>query len=106
MQTTRTVGLDRRLIAAWEPWRPVNAVHGLARIVLDLAALASGRDCLADIAPLQQLLPRRTQSTSRRSTAGPSRSSVRVARSQACNAIDWSCSRPPAARAGNAEQRR
>lgn len=50
-ETVRAVGLDRVLSAALAPWRPPNAVHDPAKVVLDLAVtLALGGDCLADIA--------------------------------------------------------
>ena len=53
-ETVRTVGLDRALSAALGPWRPRNAVHDPAKIVLDLAVtLAVGGDCLADVAVLR-----------------------------------------------------
>jgi hypothetical protein len=53
-ETVRAVGLDRALSAALGPWRPRNAVHDPAKILLDLAvALAVGGDCLAYIAVLR-----------------------------------------------------
>jgi len=53
-ETVRTVGLDRALSAAIGPWRPPNAVHNPAEVLLDLAVtLAEGGDCLADIAVLR-----------------------------------------------------
>jgi len=53
-ETARTVGLDHALSIALAPWRPANAVHDPAKVVLDLAVtLAVGGDCLADIAVLR-----------------------------------------------------
>jgi Transposase DDE domain group 1 len=53
-ETVRTVGLDRALSAALGSWRPPNAVHDPAKVLLDLAVtLAVGGDCLADIAVLR-----------------------------------------------------
>jgi hypothetical protein len=53
-ETVRAVGLDRELASALAPWRPRNAVHDPAKIVLDLAVtLAVGGDCLADVAVLR-----------------------------------------------------
>jgi hypothetical protein len=53
-ETMRTVGLDHALSAALTRWRPPNAVHDPAKVVLDLAVtLAAGGDCLADIAVLR-----------------------------------------------------
>jgi hypothetical protein len=53
-ETARTVGLDHALSAALAPWRPANAVHDPAKVLLDLAVtLAVGGDCLADIAVLR-----------------------------------------------------
>jgi hypothetical protein len=50
-ETVRAVGLDRALAAALARWRPRNAVHDPAKILLDLAVtLAVGGDCLADVA--------------------------------------------------------
>ena len=34
-ETVRTVGLDQALSAALAPWRPLNAVHDPAKVVLD-----------------------------------------------------------------------
>jgi Transposase DDE domain group 1 len=53
-ETVRAVGLDRALSGALAPWRPANAVHDPAKVLLDLAVtLAVGGDCLADIAVLR-----------------------------------------------------
>ncbi|GAA5141659.1 IS1380 family transposase [Pseudonocardia adelaidensis] len=53
-ETVRVVGLDRALSAALGPYRPRNAVHDPAKIVLDLAVmLGLGGDCLADVALLR-----------------------------------------------------
>ena len=53
-ETARTVGLDQALSEALAPWRPPNAVHDPAKVMLDLAlTLAVGGDCLADIAVLR-----------------------------------------------------
>jgi hypothetical protein len=53
-ETARTVGLDHALSVALAPWRPSNAVHDPAKVLLDLAVtLAVGGDCLADIAVLR-----------------------------------------------------
>ena len=47
-------GLDRALSAALEPWRKRLAVHGPAKVLLDLAVtLGLGGDCLADIGILR-----------------------------------------------------
>jgi Transposase DDE domain group 1 len=53
-ETIRTVGLDQALADALAPWRPPNAVHHPAKVLLDLAVtLGIGGDCLADIAVLR-----------------------------------------------------
>jgi hypothetical protein len=53
-QTLRATGLDRGLVTALEPWRPLRAVHAPGKIVTDLAlAVALGGDCLADVAMLR-----------------------------------------------------
>jgi hypothetical protein len=53
-ETIRAVGLDRALAVTLAPWRPANAVHDPAKILLDLAVtLAVGGDCLADVALLR-----------------------------------------------------
>lgn len=53
-ETIRTVGLDQALAETLAPWRPPNAVHHPAKVLLDLAiTLAVGGDCLADIAELR-----------------------------------------------------
>jgi len=53
-ETVRTVGLDAQLAATLASWRLPMAIHGPAKVVLDLAVtLALGGDCLADIALLR-----------------------------------------------------
>jgi hypothetical protein len=53
-ETIGKVGLDRALSRALEPWLPRFAVHGPAKILLDLAlGLAVGGDCLPDVALLR-----------------------------------------------------
>jgi hypothetical protein len=53
-QTLRATGLDRGLVTALEPWRPLRAVHAPGKIIGDLAlAVALGGDCLADVAMLR-----------------------------------------------------
>jgi hypothetical protein len=53
-ETAGAVGLDKQLSTALARWRPSNARHDPAKIVLDLAVtLALGGDCLADIALLR-----------------------------------------------------
>jgi hypothetical protein len=53
-ETIRTSGLGSGLSAALSGWHKPTAVHDPAKIVLDLAVtLASGGDCLADLAVLR-----------------------------------------------------
>lgn len=53
-ETVAATGLGRELSAALAPWRKPSAVHGPAKVVLDLAVmLALGGDCLADVALLR-----------------------------------------------------
>jgi Transposase DDE domain group 1 len=53
-ETMRVAGLGRGLSQALDRWRAPRAVHDPGKIVADLAAaLALGRDCLADIAMLR-----------------------------------------------------
>ena len=53
-ETVRTSGLDSAMRAALGPWRKPFAVHDPAKVVLDLAlTLATGGDCLADVAALR-----------------------------------------------------
>jgi hypothetical protein len=53
-ETVRVVGLDRALSAALARWRPRDAVHDPAKILVDLAVtLALGGDCMADVALLR-----------------------------------------------------
>ena len=54
--TATTVGLDRAMSAALEPWRPPLAVHDPGKVLLDLAiAVAIGGDCLADIGQVRSM---------------------------------------------------
>jgi hypothetical protein len=49
--TVRAAGLDGALCAALAPWRPANAVHDPAKVLLDLAmTLALGGDTCSDLA--------------------------------------------------------
>jgi len=49
--TVRAAGLDVALSAAMAPWRPANAVHDPAKVLLDLAlTLALGGDTCSDLA--------------------------------------------------------
>jgi len=49
--TIRAAGLDAALSAALAPWRPANATHDPAKVVLDLAlTLALGGDTCSDLA--------------------------------------------------------
>jgi hypothetical protein len=53
-QTLAVTGLGAGLSKALSPWRKPLAVHDPAKVVCDLAVtLASGGDCLADIAVLR-----------------------------------------------------
>ncbi len=50
-RTVDISGLDRRLSAAWSPWRSPRAAHDPGKGLLDVAtAVGLGGDCLADIA--------------------------------------------------------
>jgi len=54
--TATTVGLDRAMSAALEPWRHPLAVHDPGKVLLDLAmAIAIGGDCLADIGQVRAM---------------------------------------------------
>jgi len=54
--TATTVGLDRAMSAALEPWRSPLAVHDPGKVLLDLAiAIAIGGDCLADIGQVRSM---------------------------------------------------
>src|SRR5664279_5068588 len=54
--TATTVGLDRAMSAALEPWRHPMAVHDPGKVLLDLAiAVAIGGDCLADIGQVRSM---------------------------------------------------
>ena len=54
--TATTVGLDRAMSAALEPWRLPLAVHDPGKVLLDLAiAVAIGGDCLADIGQVRAM---------------------------------------------------
>ena len=54
--TATTVGLDRAMSAALEPWRSPLAVHDPGKVLLDLAiAVAIGGDCLADIGQVRSM---------------------------------------------------
>ena len=49
--TVKAAGLDAGLSAALAPWRPANATHDPAKVVLDLAlTLALGGDACSDLA--------------------------------------------------------
>ena len=49
--TVKAAGLDVALSAAMAPWRPANAVHDPAKVLLDLAlTLALGGDTCSDLA--------------------------------------------------------
>ena len=54
--TATTVGLDKAMSAALEPWRSPLAVHDPGKVLLDLAiAVAIGGDCLADIGQVRSM---------------------------------------------------
>ncbi|MEU7088412.1 IS1380 family transposase [Streptomyces achromogenes] len=54
VETVRKSGLDRAISAALSPWRKPRAVHDPGKVLLDVAlAVASGGDCLADVAMLR-----------------------------------------------------
>ena len=54
--TATTVGLDKTMSAAVEPWRSPLAVHDPGKVLLDLAiAVAIGGDCLADIGQVRSM---------------------------------------------------
>ena len=53
-ETLRLTNLDRGLSAALGRWRAPRAVHDPGKIIADLAVtLATGGDCLADVAMLR-----------------------------------------------------
>ena len=54
--TATTVGLDKAMSVALEPWRSPLAVHDPGKVLLDLAiAVAIGGDCLADIGQVRSM---------------------------------------------------